>query len=65
MALAQRSFRRLADEGEGLGEQVVQVLTAGDAASELGGLFEQPLVAQRLELRLETVDPPRQWGGVS
>ena len=39
-----------------MGSRSSRALPVRDSISKLGGLFEQPLVAQRLELRFETVD---------
>ena len=42
----------LADDGEGLGQQVVERLAVGDALAELGGLVAELLVGEGLDLRL-------------
>jgi hypothetical protein len=52
----QRAPRRLAAIGEGLRQQVIQALALGQPRLELFRLGDQPLVAQRGELRLQRVD---------
>ena len=46
----------LADDGEGLGQQVVERLAAGDALLELAVFALQLVVGERLDARLEVVD---------
>ena len=47
---------RLADDREGLDEQVVERLATFDAAAELGGLGDERIVAELMRRRLELVD---------
>jgi hypothetical protein len=52
---AQRAARSLADRGEGLGQQSLQVLAASQPLAELRGLALELVVAQRLERFFERV----------
>ena len=56
VALADRADRRLADDGERLGQQLVQGLAVGVPGAELVGLRPQLGVGELLDLRLEGVD---------
>ncbi len=56
MALADHPLACLADDREGLDEQVVEVLAVVEPLAELAGLGPQRVVGQRLELGLEGVD---------
>ena len=53
---AERAPRRLAAIGEGLGQDIVKGRAIGDALLELG-LFDQPIIAQRLVFGFQRVDP--------
>ena len=52
----QHAASGLADDGEGLGQQVVERLALGDARAELRRLGAELLVGERLDRRLERVD---------
>ena len=52
----QRAAAGLADDGEGLGNQVVQRFAFGEALAEFGGLQAQLFVAERLGLVFFGVD---------
>ena len=56
VALAQHPLGGLADRGEGFVQQGIQALAPGDPGLELVGLAAERLVAERLELRLQSVD---------
>jgi hypothetical protein len=56
VAHAQRAFGRLADAGEGLREQIVEVLALVEARAELLGLGAQGLVGEGGDLVFEGVD---------
>ena len=56
VALTDRADARLADDGEGFHEEVVQLLTLLEALPELDGLAGEILVGERLHLGLEPVD---------
>ena len=55
VALADLPLRRLADDGEGLRQQVVERLAVGDALAELVRLGAQLFVGERLELGFEAL----------
>ena len=52
MALAEGALGGLADVGEGLGQEVVEGLAAGERARKLGGLGLQAGIVERLPTRL-------------
>ena len=52
----QHAAARLAHDGEGLGQQVVERGAVGDARAELGRLRAELLVGEHLDRRLERVD---------
>ena len=58
---AQRALARLADDGERLGQHVVERRAVGDPLPELGGLRAQRLVGKRGDRRLERVDLADRW----
>src|SRR5581483_6237215 len=53
---AQHPPRRLPDDGERLGQQVVEILPVLEALAELGGLGDELIVGEGLDLRLEGRD---------
>ncbi len=57
VAHADASPRRLAHDGERLGQDIVHGLAVGETLAELVGLGAQLGVAQGLDRRLEVVDP--------
>ena len=56
MPQAERAARRLADDGEGLGQQVVERLAGGELVAELARLGSQVGIREGLQRRLERVD---------
>ena len=56
VAQAERAARRLADDREGLGQQVFEGLARGELLAELDGLGSEIGVGEGLQVRLETVD---------
>ena len=56
MTLAERTFGRLANGGEGLGQDVVEGLARLQPVLENPGLLAQPVVGHHLQLGLEGVD---------
>ena len=60
VAHAHGAAGRLADRGEGLGQQVVDLGAVGQPLAELGGAGAEGLVGERLEAGLERGDlrPP-------
>ncbi len=56
VALADLAAGRLAHDGEGLDEQVVEILPVGQTGPELDGLGRQGLVGEGFGLRFERVD---------
>ena len=56
VALADRAPRRLAGQGKGLGQQIVERLAARGALAQLVGLLAQLLIVEQLHLRLDRVD---------
>ena len=61
MALAERALGRLADGGEGRGDQAVEIGAVGELAAEFNGAGAQILVRQRLDLGLQRVDRGDLW----
>jgi hypothetical protein len=57
MALAERALGGLADGGEGLEHEVVELAPLGDLFAELEGLLTELLVRELHELRLERINP--------
>ena len=58
MALSDGPAGGLADQREGLGEHVLQVLALGHGVLQLGGLGGQLVVTQLFEFQLEGVHEP-------
>ena len=58
VALAHRPLARLAGQGEGLGEQVVQRLAVAGALAQLVGALADLGIVEQLELGLVAVDRP-------
>ena len=56
VALAERPLRRLADGGEGVDQEIVGRLAAGQPFLEPGRTRPQLVVGERLELRFERID---------
>ena len=56
VAHADAAARGLADDGEGLGQNVVHAFAVGEALAELVGLGAELGVGQRLNVRLQLVD---------
>ena len=56
VAHLERAPRHLADEREGLGQQVVERLAVAGALAQLAGVLAQLVVVEQLQLRLPRVD---------
>ena len=57
MTHAERPLARFTHDGEGLGQQIVERLSLGEAPPELVGLGAQRVVGERGDFAFERIDP--------